>query len=128
MTRPNAFDSAALAVDGDTVHLRGARCSHCGRLSFPTRPACPACGASTTPEQLPDTGAVYACVTTELPLAGAEPPVTVMLVDLTPHVRVQGLATRPAAIGATVRLVARTVAGSDGDAVGYGFAPGDDDA
>lgn len=122
------FDDTILRDAPDGVVLVGGTCDLCQRRHFPALGVCPQCGGTVTAELLPRLGVVEAVTLTELPLLGAAPPVTVVLVQLDPDVLVQGVATAAVAVGDPVRLVGRRVPSPSGDALAYGFERAPTDA
>ncbi|MGO9183592.1 MAG: Zn-ribbon domain-containing OB-fold protein [Mycobacterium sp.] len=117
-----SFDPAILLTDGRSATLICASCQKCDAVMFPRRPNCARCGSQTRVGQLPATGIVRSYCRIAFPLAGAEPPVTLVRVELSPQVIVQGVMDGAAEIGDRVALVARQIPNGPETSTGFGFA------
>ncbi|MGV0734253.1 Zn-ribbon domain-containing OB-fold protein [Mycolicibacter sinensis] len=116
-----SFDPAILVTDGPTMHLISGLCPDCGAVAFPRRRHCPRCSAPTHEHPLPTVGVVRSYCRIALPLPGAEPPVTLVRVELSPQCTVQGVMDGAVDIGDRVALVPRQIDGTDNH-TGFGFA------
>jgi uncharacterized OB-fold protein len=117
-----SFDPAILLTDGRSATLICASCQKCDAVMFPRRPNCARCGSQTRVGQLPATGIVRSYCRIAFPLPGAEPPVTLVRVELSPQVIVQGVMDGAAEIGDRVALVARQIPNGPETSTGFGFA------
>lgn len=117
-----SFDPAILLTDGRSATLICASCQNCDAVMFPRRPNCARCGSQTRVGQLPATGIVRSYCRIAFPLPGAEPPVTLVRVELSPQVIVQGVMDGAAEIGDRVALVARQIPNGPETSTGFGFA------
>lgn len=124
MVRPvnPSFDPAILLTDGRSVTLISASCPNCDAVMFPRRPHCARCGTQTRDSQLPGTGVVRSYCSIPFPLPGAEPPVTLVRVEMSRQVTVQGVIDGAVEIGDRVALVARQIANGAETWTGFGFA------
>lgn len=118
-----SFDPAILETDGRSATLISASCPQCDAVMFPRRPHCARCGSQTRDGHLPTTGIVRSYCRMALPLPGTEPPVTLVRVELSPQVTVQGVMDGAVEIGDRVALVARQIANGAQTCTGFGFAP-----
>lgn len=85
------LDSSAVVAAGGRADLMAARCSACGRLTFPALACCPGCGGSRfTAAKLPRRGTLYSHTTVHIGPAGVDVPYRVGYVDLDGDVRVFG--------------------------------------
>lgn len=116
-----SFDPAILEVDGDRVTLLSGSCPACGAVMFPRRSQCARCGAQTRDDRLPGVGVVRSHCRLAIPLPGAEPPVTVVRVELSPQCTVQGVLDGAVDIGDRVALVPRQIADGADICTGFGF-------
>jgi uncharacterized OB-fold protein len=116
-----SFDPAILLTDGRSATLICASCQKCDAVMFPRRPNCARCGSQTRVGQLPATGIVRSYCRIAFPLPGAEPPVTLVRVELSPQVIVQGVMDGAAEIGDRVALVARQIPNGPETSTGFGF-------
>ena len=120
-----SFDPAILLTDGRSATLISASCPECGAVMFPRRPTCARCGSPTRETQLPTTGVVRTYCRIPFPLPGAEPPVTLVRVELSPQVIVQGVMDGAVEIGDRVEVVARPIPDGTQTCTGFGFARSD---
>jgi uncharacterized OB-fold protein len=116
-----SFDPAILLTDGGAATLLSASCPTCDAVMFPRRPRCARCGSQTREGRLPTTGIVQTYCRIPFPLPGAEPPVTVVRVELSPQVVVQGVFDGEVQIGDRVALVARPIPNGAATLTGFGF-------
>ena len=118
-----SFDPAILVTDGRAATLISGSCSDCGAVTFPKRQHCARCGSPTHEHMLPTVGVVRSYCRIAIPLPGAEAPVTLVRVELSPQCTVQGVMDGVFEIGDRVALVPRQI---DGDGTeryaGFGFA------
>lgn len=122
VTPPPSFDQTVMEVTDDgAVRLLASRCPACQAVMLPPRCECARCGATTVAAEVPGEGEVTAVVVSMLPVAGAEPPVTVAEVTLLAELVVQGVVNSPVAAGDVVRLVARPVSLGDIDVTAFAF-------
>ena len=123
MVRPvtPSFDPAILVTDGRSATLISASCPECDAVMFPRRPHCARCGSQTQDSHLPATGVVRSYCRGTLPLPGTEPPVTLVRVELSPQVIVQGVMDGAVEIGDRVAVVARPIADGAETCTGFGF-------
>lgn len=119
-----SFDPEILEIDGHSALLISASCPLCGAVMFPRRPHCARCGSQTHDGHLPTTGVVRSYCHLTFPLPGTEPPVTLVRVELSPEVTVQGVMDGAVDIGDRVALVPRQIAGGEESRTGFGFARG----
>lgn len=117
-----SFDPAILEIDGDTAALIAASCPACGAVTFPRRPRCARCDAPTRDCRLPDIGIVRSFCRLAIPLPGAEPPVTLVRVELGPATVIQGVLAGTVQIGDRVALVTRPLPDGKDGCTGFGFA------
>lgn len=117
-----SFDPAILLTDGRSATLISASCPVCDAMMFPRRPHCARCGSQTRDSQLPATGVVRSYCRIAFLLPGAEPPVTLVRVELSPQVMVQGVMDGVVEIGDRVAVVARPIATGAETCTGFGFA------
>lgn len=117
-----SFDPAILLTDGRSATLISASCPECDAVMFPRRPTCARCGSPTREGQLPTTGVVRTYCRIPFPLPGAEPPVTLVRVELSPQVIVQGVMDGAVEIGDRVEVVARPIPDGANTCTGFGFA------
>ena len=124
-----SFDNAALRVDDDGVTLRGARCTRCDTVSFPSRERCACCYAPANLIDLAGTGTVVSHSTAMFPIAGAQPPVTIAQVSLeNSGVELLGVSDGPVHIGDRVAVIPRVVGADDNLFTTYGFGKESSDA
>jgi uncharacterized OB-fold protein len=117
-----SFDPAILVTDGHSATLISGSCPTCDAVMFPQRPLCARCGSPTQDSRLPAAGVVRSYCRIAIPLPGAEPPVTLVRVELSPQVTVQGVMDGPVEIGDRVALVARQIGNGAEIYTGFGFA------
>lgn len=117
-----SFDPAILRTDGRSATLLSASCTTCDAVMFPRRANCARCGSPTRESELPATGIVRTYCRIALPLPGAEPPVTLVRVELSPQVIVQGVLDGAVDIGDRVAVVPRPLSNGGADTTGFGFA------
>lgn len=116
-----SFDPAILVADEHGAALISGCCSSCDAQMFPRRPHCLRCGSSTEEQRLPAAGVVRSWCRLAIPLPGAEPPVTLVRVELGPQLTVQGVLIGDVEIGDTVELTARTITAGAQSYTGFGF-------
>lgn len=90
-------------------------------MTFPQRPHCARCGSPCRESRLPTVGVVRSYCRISIPVPGAEPPVTLVQVELSPEVTVQGVLDGAVAIGDRVALVARQITDGEEVCTGFGF-------
>ncbi|MGF2946021.1 Zn-ribbon domain-containing OB-fold protein [Mycobacterium sp. Lab-001] len=117
-----SFDPEILLTDGHSATLISAWCPECGAVMFPRRQQCVRCGSDTRNGHLPTTGVVQSYCRITFPLPGAEPPVTLVRVELSPQVIVQGVMAGTVEIGDRVAVVPRPIPDGAETATGFGFA------
>lgn len=115
-----SFDPTILVTDGQATTLISGECPDCGAVAFPRRPHCPRCCAAIREHPLPTVGVVRSYCRIGFPLPGAEPPVTLVRVELGPQCIVQGVMDGGVEIGDRVALVPRHIDGTD-SRTGFGF-------
>lgn len=116
-----SFDPAILDFDGQRATLLSGSCPACDAVTFPRRPQCARCGAQTHDDRLPSVGVVRSYCRVPFPLPGAEPPVTLVRVELNPQCTVQGVMDGAVDIGDRVTLASRPLADDTETYVGFGF-------
>lgn len=117
-----SFDPAILEIAGDRATLVSGLCPRCDAVMFPRRPVCAVCGSQTHDSHLPTVGVVRSYCRLMFAMPGAEPPVTLVRVKLSPHVTVQGVIDGAVDIGDRVALVTRQVTDGEKVCTSYGFA------
>lgn len=117
-----SFDPAILVTDGHVATLISGSCPACGAVAFPQRQHCARCGSPTQEHLLPTIGVVRSYCRMAIPLPGAEAPVTLVRVELSPQCTVQGVMDGAVDIGDRVALVPREIPTGDDISVGFGFA------
>ncbi len=117
-----SFDPAILEITGHSPTLVSSSCPECGAVMFPRRQVCADCGSQTHDSHLPGVGVVHSCCRLMFPMAGAEPPVTLVRVELSPQVTVQGVMDGAVEIGDRVAVVARSIADGENICTAFGFA------
>lgn len=117
-----SFDPEVLLTDGRSATLLSASCPKCDAVMFPRRANCARCGSPTREGELPTTGVVRTFCRIPLPLPGAEPPVTLVRVELSPQVIVQGVMDGAVEIGDRVAVVVRPIPNGAETSIGFGFA------
>lgn len=116
-----SFDPAILVTDEHGATLISGSCPDCGAVTFPQRQHCARCGSPTREHPLPTNGVVRSYCRIAIPLAGAEAPVTLVRVELSPQCTVQGVMDGVVDIGDRVALVPRRIDGAE-SYTGFGFA------
>lgn len=116
-----SFDSAILVTDGHAATLISGSCSNCDAVTFPARQHCARCGSPTREHLLPTIGVVRSSCCVAIPLPGAQAPVTLVRVELSPQCTVQGVMDGAVEIGDRVALVPRQIHGAE-SRTGFGFA------
>ncbi|MFQ6013298.1 MAG: Zn-ribbon domain-containing OB-fold protein [Thermoplasmata archaeon] len=82
--------------------MKVAKCTHCGRLTFPTHRVCPNCRGSAFAEEEVQEGLVVTHTVLRVPPPDFTPPVAIAIVEFEGGVRALGQVTQPVDVGTRV--------------------------
>lgn len=88
MCERKVISEGVIQENNGKFSLVGGKCRECGRISYPARPICVACGSKEVDScELSKTGTVYSYSTTMRPVSKLPAPCTFAYVDLPEGVR-----------------------------------------